>query len=70
MVSASGKASIDGISGCVNGDAHSCPVKGHGTTSVSSGSKVTSNGKSVLKVGDVAGCGAVLSSGSSNVTSV
>lgn len=69
MVSASGKARIGGIQGCVSGDMHVCPLKGHGTTAVTSSSKCTSNGRSVVRVGDVAGCGAVLVSGSANTNS-
>lgn len=69
MVSASGKATINGVVGCVSGDMHVCPIKNHGTTSVTGTSKLTSNGIRHIRVGDVAGCGAVLVSGSGNTTS-
>ena len=69
MVTAGGKATINGIIGCVDGDLHSCPIKDHGVTPVVGTAKLTSNGKRHVRVGDVAGCGAVLTSGSGNTTS-
>lgn len=52
---------------CVSGDTHACPIQGHGQTTVTSSSTTTSASKSVLRVGDVAGCGAVITNGSTNV---
>ena len=69
MVTASGKARIGGLQGCVSGDMHVCPIKDHGTTPVTSSSKCTSNGRSVVRVGDVAGCGAQLVRGSNSTSS-
>ncbi len=70
MVSASGHFTVNGKQVCVSGDMHQCPIHGHGTTPVTSTSKTKSNGKSVVRVGDVAGCGAVLIQGSGNVGTV
>lgn len=48
---------------CVNGCLHSCPIPGHGITSVSAiTTKTFVNGKLVVTSGAVAGCGAVISS--------
>lgn len=65
MLSATGKFVNNGIRVCVDGDMHVCPKRGHGTTAVTGTSSVTSGGKRVVKVGDVAGCGAVITSGGS-----
>lgn len=70
MVTAGGKPLVNGLRLCVNGDMHVCPLRGHGTTSVTASStKFSSNGKKVLRVGDVAGCGAVMVTGSPTVES-
>ena len=46
------------------GDMHSCPIKGHGTTPIVSGSgSLTVNGKSTACVGDKVGCGATIIEG-------
>jgi uncharacterized Zn-binding protein involved in type VI secretion len=68
MTSASGHFKVNGIMVCVNIDQHTCPIPGHGTTSVTSSSTLKSNGKSVIHVGDKAGCGATIISGSPNTT--
>lgn len=70
MVSATGKSTTNGIKTCVSGDMHSCPQYGHGTTSVVSSTHVTDSGKGIIKVGDRAGCGAILTNGSPNISSV
>lgn len=71
MVTAGGKPLVNGLQLCVSGDLHVCPIRGHGTTAVSGTTeKFYSNGKKVLRVGDVAGCGAVLTTGSPTVKSV
>jgi len=52
-----------------NGDLHSCPQPGHGTTSISSTTvKLRINGQRVVVNGCVAGCGAVILPGSSDMT--
>lgn len=68
MVSAGGHFTVNGKLACVNGDLHICPIKGHGTTSVSSSYSLSSSGKSVTLTGDKAGCGATLVQGSPDVT--
>jgi uncharacterized Zn-binding protein involved in type VI secretion len=45
------------------GDMHSCPIKGHGTTPIVSGSGQTLNGKPIALVGDTTGCGATIIEG-------
>lgn len=68
MISANAKFTVNGKIACVNGDSHSCPIPFHGVTSVSSNNTLKSGSKSVIRVGDSAGCGAVLNSGSPNTT--
>ena len=61
MITAGGKFKNDGLAGCVSGDLHQCPIHDHGTTPVQGTSLVTrTNGKVILRSGDIAGCGAVL----------
>jgi len=72
MVSATGNppATIDGISVCVDGDMHACPIQYHGTTPVTSISTLTTiNGRRVLIQGSVAGCGAHVQSTQTYVVS-
>jgi uncharacterized Zn-binding protein involved in type VI secretion len=70
MITASGKAKNRGLNICVNGDLHVCPINGHGTTPVTATSGYTSSGgKKVVRVGDKAGCGATISSGSPDTVS-
>ena len=58
----------NGIPVAVDGAQHSCPITGHGTTSVSPiAIKTSVNGKLVITVGAQAGCGAIISDGSPNV---
>ena len=46
---------------CVSGCNHSCPIIGHGTTTVTAiTTKTLINGKLVITTGAVAGCGAVI----------
>ena len=68
MVSATGLFTVNGIVVCVDGDSHRCPIIGHGTTSVSSKNTLKSNSKSVIRVGDTAGCGATINQGSPDTT--
>jgi uncharacterized Zn-binding protein involved in type VI secretion len=69
IATASGVTTANGIQVAVQGDSHSCPIPGHGTTSLSSIIlDVDSNGKKILTVGAVAGCGAVINSGSPDCT--
>lgn len=66
MITANGRFKVNGIQACVNGDLHSCPIPGHGTTAIVSVSPTKSNGQCVSKIGDQVGCGAVIVSGSQN----
>ena len=52
------------------GDMHSCPIPGHGITPLVSSPDMTiqAEGKVLATVGSVAGCGAVINSGSPNVS--
>lgn len=62
MVSANGvRFQTSGGSVCVDGDMHSCPIAGHGVTSVTGNSTTaTVGGKKVVLNGATAGCGAVI----------
>lgn len=60
MISATGGYTVDGVNGCVHGDMHDCPIRGHGITPVSSSSSATGAGKPIIRTGDKAGCGASL----------
>ena len=63
-----GQFTINGVKTCVNGDIHHCPIFGHGNTPVSATTLTTfSGGKKVIKAGDLAGCGAIMT-GSPTVT--
>lgn len=69
MVSAGSTVLVNSVQMCVDGDSHACPIPGHGVTTVSASSSVKSTGgKRVVKVGDVAGCGAVITQGSPTLT--
>lgn len=46
------------------GDLHSCPIPGHGTTEIITGSPSQVEGQPVARVGDKAGCGATIIEGS------
>ena len=66
MITANGKYKDENKQAGVNGDLHSCPLPGHGVTSVSASSVNTSSGgPKILRIGDVAGCGARIATGSS-----
>ena len=71
MISAGGHFRTDGKTVCVDGDIHHCPIKGHGNTPVSATTITTrTGGKGILRVGDIAGCGAKIISGSPKMGSV
>ena len=51
------------IAACV-GDLHVCPIKGHGSSPIMpNGSSIFVEGKPIARVGDVTGCGAVITQG-------
>lgn len=66
MISAGGGFKVNGKIVCVHGDSHSCPIPYHGVTSVNSSTSLKTNGKPVTRTGDTAGCGAVITQGSSD----
>lgn len=69
IISATGLATANNILIAVEGDQHSCPIHGHGITPlISIISNSDANGKKIITVGAIAGCGAVIISGSPNVT--
>jgi uncharacterized Zn-binding protein involved in type VI secretion len=60
----------NGIGVAIEGDLHSCPIEGHGITPITSTSPNHSGGKGLIKAGDVAECGAIITTGSMNVLTV
>lgn len=67
IISASSNVNCNGIGVARNGDSHNCPLRGHGVTPITAiTTKTYVNGRLVVTVGAVAGCGAVITSGSSN----
>lgn len=69
MIQAQGGFTVDGVAGCVDGDIHQCPIKGHGNTPVASSSEHRGGDKAIIRTGDKAGCGAsVIGSGSATAT--
>jgi len=67
MITAGAHFTNRGIHGCIDGDQHSCPIPHHGITRVTATSvKTKTNGKAILRSGDVADCGAVLLPSDSN----
>ena len=64
MISAGSTVLVNGIPMCVDQDMHSCPIRGHGITPVTGTASYKSVGKSGVKTGDVAGCGATIVTGS------
>jgi uncharacterized Zn-binding protein involved in type VI secretion len=68
MITATGGFTVDDLPGCVSGDMHQCPQKGHGTTSVMSSSNCTGLDRAIIRTGDFAGCGARIVVGSGSTT--
>lgn len=63
-----GKFKVAGGVVAVNGAMHSCPITGHGTTSITAVTiKSYCNGKLIVTTGAVAGCGAVINPPNRNV---
>jgi uncharacterized Zn-binding protein involved in type VI secretion len=56
-----GRYKLEGIVVCANGCEHSCPIPGHGTTTVTAiTTKSYVNGKLIVTWGSQAGCGAII----------
>jgi uncharacterized Zn-binding protein involved in type VI secretion len=66
IITATSRFNVNGIVAAVNGDLHSCPIPGHGITPLSSSLTLKSNGQPVIQIGDLAGCGAAIITGSPN----
>lgn len=66
MISGANKTTVDGIAVCRVGDMHTCPIPGHGTTPLVSGSgSFRCEGAAVGRIReDRVGCGAVIMGGS------
>lgn len=67
VLTASGRCEVNGIPAAVDGDIHQCPK--HGGTPMTASAKNKSGGKALIRVGDRAACGAVITAGSLNVIS-
>lgn len=70
IISASGNVKANGVGVARVGDLHSCPISGHGTTSLSHVTATGAwnvNGRQAINEGDIAACGAVINTGSPNV---
>jgi uncharacterized Zn-binding protein involved in type VI secretion len=67
-----GRATLANIAIAVYGANHSCPIIGHGTTTIEENcSTVTTiNGKAVVIYGSVAGCGAIIEPPNRNFSTV
>lgn len=64
VISSADKWTCEGNLIARKGDLHSCPIPGHGVTSIVSGSsKFICEGDPVARTGDATGCGATLISG-------
>jgi len=68
MVSASANFRCNSRFVCVDQDLHQCPIAGHGVTPVTGTGSFRSSARSVIKTGDVAGCGAIIITGSDNTS--
>lgn len=69
VISYGTKFRCDGILVARLGDAHSCPIAGHGITSITTASpKVKSEGQYVAAITSLTGCGARIVTGSPSTT--
>ncbi|TXH35311.1 MAG: PAAR domain-containing protein [Rhodospirillaceae bacterium] len=69
LITASSTVKTDGIAACRDQDLHDCPLPGHGVTPVTgTGIARLDGGRPRVRIGDVAGCGAAMSSGSPTTT--
>jgi len=69
MITATGGFTVDDLPGCVSGDMHQCPIRNHNTTPVTSSSNCSGDGRPIIRTGDIAGCGAVIITGSGGTSS-
>lgn len=69
MISAGSTVVVNGVQLCLDQDMYSCPIPYHGITPATASSSVkTTDGKRVIKIGDIAGCGATIIQGSPTLT--
>ena len=61
---------VDGLRVARTGDMHQCPITGHGTTALTGTSPAKVDGSNIVCVGDTAGCGASITTGSPKTSSV
>jgi uncharacterized Zn-binding protein involved in type VI secretion len=64
IITASETTIVNGLGVARNGDLHFCPA--HGVTALISSALMFAEGKSVVRIGDFAGCGAMIIGGSPN----
>jgi uncharacterized Zn-binding protein involved in type VI secretion len=65
LITASADLTADGIAVARLGDLHTCPITGHGTTAMVTASVTFfDDAKGIVRVGDLAGCGAAIATGS------
>jgi len=70
VIEASGNSFVGGIPYARVGDKVTCPIKGHGTTTIVSGDPtLVVDGKPAAREGDKTACGAVLVASQSPATS-
>lgn len=67
IISGSANVHTNGLLTARTGDLHACPIHGHGITPLISTSHVLVNGLPVVRIGDKAGCGAVIILGAPDV---
>jgi len=65
IISSASRTYVNGKLVARKGDLHSCPIKGHGVTPITSGSdSVLVEGQPAARIGDSVGCGATITAGS------
>ena len=68
IMTAASTSTVDGKLIARVGDLHSCPIPGHGITTITKGSgKFTCEGAVVAVIGSTCGCGALINSGSTTM---
>ncbi|TDR27730.1 PAAR domain-containing protein [Hydromonas duriensis] len=65
IITATANAKIDGVAIAKAGDIHRCPI--HGDTPISARSDMSTNDVPWAHIGAVAGCGAIITTGSDNL---
>lgn len=70
ILNGSTDSNSDGKEIARQGDSYTCSVSGHGNTALTASIQSTTvDGKAIIRVGDHAGCGAIIISGSPTTTS-